>query len=176
MPNSAGKTVLFAAFGALSLMFAAIAVSPWIVDPLDYLGRRDTAPATGRQSPPGGPPTLEAPAFETLAVIVERPIFTATRRPAPPSRPAPAVTAADPPDESLILGRYRLTGIVVTPALRMVFVTEPGSRKTIAVERGMELDGWTIIEVERHVIVLESGDRRKRIKIGDDADIEISSE
>ena len=58
----------------------------------------------------------------------------------------------------------------------MVFVTEPGSGKTIAMERGKELDGWAIIEVERHVIVLESGDRRKRIKIGDDADIEISSE
>lgn len=165
---------MFATFGALCLMFAAIAVAPWIVDPLDYLGQRDTAPATGEQSPPGGLPTLEAPAFENLAVIVERPIFTATRRPAPPSRPAP--TAADPPDESLILGRYKLTGVVVTPALRMVFVTEPGSGKTIAVERGKELDGWAIIEVERHVIVLESGDRRKRITIGDDADTEISSE
>ena len=125
---------------------------------------------------PGYEPAFGAPDLETLAVIVERPLFTATRRSAPPVQPTPAATVAEPLDPALILGRYRLTGIVVTPGLRMVFVTEPGSRKTIAVARGKKLDGWLVSEVEQHVVVLESGDRRQRIKIGDDAQIEISSE
>ena len=176
MARSTGNIVIFAAFGTLCLMFAAIALTPWMIDPLDYLGHSDPATAPVEQSQPRGLPTLDAPAIESFAEIVDRPLFTATRRAAPQSEPTPPATVADAPDESLILGRYKLTGIVVTPAMRMVFVTVPGSRKTIAVARGKELDGWIITEVDRHVIVLESGDRRTRIKVGDDAEIEIFSE
>ena len=170
------KTFIHVMLGAVSLLFAGIAAAPWIVDPLDYIAPRETAAADGQRSQPLGPPSLDAPSLESLSEIVERPLFTATRRPAPPAQPAPAKAAAEALDKSLILGRYKLTGIIVTPALRMVFVTVPGSRKTIAVARGKLLDGWVVSEVERQVIVLVSGERRKRIKIGDDATIEILSE
>ncbi len=176
MLRSLGKFVKYFGFGALCMGLVVVAITPWITDPLATLGRGPAVPDGGDTGQPGYAPAFGAPDLETLAVIVERPLFTATRRPAPPVQPSPAATVAEPVDPSLILGRYRLTGIVVTPGLRMVFVTEPGSRKTIAVARGKELDGWLVSEVEQHVVVLESGDRRQRIKIGDDAHIEISSE
>lgn len=173
-----GKMLISALFGGLCLTFAGIAVAPWLIDPLDYL-----APGGGGAAAPDieirtvRPATLEAPAFDSLAIIVERPLFTATRRPAPDIEPTPvAATAAKPPDKSLILGRYKLTGIVVSPGLRMVLVTEPGSRRTTAVALGAELDGWLVSEVEQHLIVLESNGRRKVIRIGEDAAIEIISE
>ena len=174
MPRWLGKIVKYVVFGALCLGLVMVAIAPWITDPLATMGQGPAVPDPGDTSQPGYVPAFEAPALETLAVIVERPLFTATRRPAPPVLSTPA--AAEPLDPSLILGRYRLTGIVVTPGLHMVFVTEPGSRKTIAVALGKELDGWLVSEVEQHVVVLESGDRRHRIKIGEDAHIEISSE
>ncbi len=171
-----GKMLISTLFGVLCLTFAVIAAAPWLIDPLDYLAHGGGAAAPEEQSRARGLPTLEAPAFDSLAVIVERPLFTATRRPAPDIEPPPVAGAAEPLDKSLILGRYKLTGIVVTPSLRLVFVTEPGSRRTTAVALGKELDGWLVAEVEQHVIVLESDGRRKVIRIGEDAIIEISSE
>ena len=94
------------------------------------------------------------------------------RRPAPPLPPSPAAVVADAPDEGLILGRYRLTGVVVTPSLRIIFVSQPGSGRKFAVEEGEELDGWLVAEVERHVIVLTSGDRRETIPIRERAAVE----
>ena len=109
MARSTGNTVIFAAFGTLCLMFAAIALTPWMIDPLDYLGHSDPATAPVEQSLPRGLPTLDAPAIESFAEIVDRPLFTATRRAAPQSEPTPPATVADAPDESLLLGRYQLT-------------------------------------------------------------------
>ena len=176
MQRSIVKIVTFGALGALCLFLGGVAVAPWTADPLVNLGRQPPAPAPGDDSQPGYVLAFEAPAPEALAVIVERPIFTASRRPPPAVLPAPAAPAAETLDKSLILGRYKLTGVVVTPTLRLVFVTRPGSRKTIAVARGKKLDGWVISEVEQHLIVLESDQGRIRIKIEDDAGIEIISE
>lgn len=176
MQRSIVKIVTFGALGALCLFLGGVAVAPWTADPLVNPGRQPPAPAPGDDSQPGYAPAFEAVAPEALAVIVERPIFTATRRPPPAVLPAAAAPAAETPDKSLILGRYKLTGVVVTPTLRLVFVTKPGSRKTIAVARGKKLDGWVISEVEQHLIVLESDQGRIRIKIEDDAGIEIISE
>ena len=178
MSQSVGKAIVFSSLGALCLLFAASAVAPWLVDPQDYLGQDGYMAAPEEQSRAWGIPTLNAPAFESLAVIVERPLFTATRRPAPAIEPAPepAAVTAEPVDKSLILGRYKLTGVVVTPDLRLVYVTEPNSRRTTTVALGKKLDGWLVSEVEQNVIVLESEGRRKVIKIGEDAEIEISTE
>jgi len=178
MSQSSGKMLISALFGALCLTFAGIAVAPWLIDPLDYLAPGDGVAAPEIRIRTEGLATLEAPAFDSLAIIVERPLFTATRRPAPDLEPMPvaAAVAAKPLDKSLILGRYKLTGIVVSPGLRLVFVTEPGSRRTTAVALGKELDGWLVSEVEQHVIVLESNGRRKVIRIGEDATIEITTE
>lgn len=172
----AARLFMTTLFAGTCLMLAAIAAAPWLVDPLDYLapGAAPVAPAAQSQSP--GRPSLEAPAMDSLAVIIERPLFTATRRAAPALEPLPTATAVKQEDKSLILGRYKLTGIIVTPSLRLVFITEPGSRKTTSVALGEKLDGWLVAEVEQHVIVLESDGRRKTIHVGEDATIEISSE
>ncbi len=171
-----GKMLISTLFGVLCQTFAGIAAAPWLIDPLDYLAPGDGVAASEIQIRTEGLATLEAPTFDSLAVIVERPLFTATRRPAPDIEPTPVAVAAKPLDKSLILGRYKLTGIVVTPELRLMLVTEPGSRRTTAVALGKKLDGWLVAEVEQHVIVLESGGRRKGIRIGEDATIEISTE
>ncbi len=171
-----GKLMSSTLFGALCLSFAGIAAAPWLIDPLDYLDHDDGVAVPEEQSRTRGLPTLEAPAFDSLAIIVERPLFTATRRAAPEIEPASVASAPEPRDKSLILGRYKLTGIIVTPELRLMLVTEPGSRRTTAVALGKKLDGWLVAEVERHVIVLESDGRRKVIHIGEDATIEISTE
>lgn len=176
MPHPIGKKLLLSALTVLCLVFLAAAAAPWVVDPLDFLGpESNVAVALERVRTPALP-KFDAPALEHLAAIVERPIFTATRRPAPKPPPARAAASADPPDNGLILGRYRLAGVVLTPNLRLVFVTQLGTNKTIAVKQGEELDGWVVVEVERHTIVLRSRERQETITIRYSEDLESSTE
>ena len=170
MSEIAGKVLLFGTLGSLCLGLLAVAAAPWFIDPLAYLAPQGTPVAADGRAEPPVLPRFDAPSVDELAAIVERPLFTATRRPAPQAQRASAAVD-NRPQSGLILGRYRLTGVVVTPTLRMVFVTQPGSRKTIAVEIGKELDGWVVTEVERHAIVLKSGEREETIVIGESAEI-----
>jgi hypothetical protein len=76
--------------------------------------------------------------------IVERPLFTPSRR------PAPGVSAISPTIES----RYRLVGIMGNGAKRKAFVAE-GPRRT-EITAGDRLDGWTVKEIGQDRVVLTS--------------------
>ncbi len=88
---------------------------------------------------------------------------------------APAA-AAPPPDASLILGRYRLSGVVVTPDRRLVLLTRKGGSTTIGVAKGEMLDGWALTEVEREVIVFERDARKKTYIVRDATEVENTTE
>ena len=156
-----GAKVILLLSGAV---LAAIAVAPWLVaDPIAYLPRNGAPPSVPAIVP--AVPALDQPPIERYAAIVGRPLFTATRRP-----PPPAATAV--PEDSLILGRYALTGVVVTPTMRVVFVTERGSGKTLTVARGETLGNWVLVAVERDRIILESGDQRREILVGEKVSVQ----
>lgn len=175
MTQSAGANLLIAALGALCVVLLGATATPWLVDPLDHIGGPDAAGAVG--APPATAlPRFDAPPAESLTLLVERPLFTATRRPPPPAEMTTPAAAAPPPDTSLILGRYRLSGVVVTPDRRQVLLTRKGGSATIGVAKGELLDGWALTEVEREFIVFERDARKKTYIVRDAIEVENTTE
>jgi hypothetical protein len=158
MPPPAGAPGLTAGLGLCCLVLLGVALAPWLVDPLAYLAAARRADKVGREVAPLLPPALETPPLDRFAAIVERPLFTATRRPAPAAPAAPVVSA-----EGLILGAYRLTGVVVTPTHRLLLLRRQDDRRTIRVAEGEAVDGWTIVRVASDKLVVESAGRQQEI-------------
>lgn len=157
--------LLVAALAILCVVLAAVTVAPWLFDP----AADPTADASGRESQEAVPtptPRLELPPIERFAALVERPIFTATRRSAP-RRPGPGAAPISGAGTNLVLGRYRLTGVVVAPAKRLVLLKRPGDGKTIRVFEGETIDGWTLTQVSKTTLTLESGNRREEFLVRD---------
>lgn len=134
----------------------AVALVPWLVPAHRLVDARLPATARGETS---APPPLALQPIEAYAATVERPLFTATRRAAPPGM-APAERTA-----GLILGRYRLTGVIVTPGKRSILLASANNR-TQTVVQGEAIDGWTLRSVERDRIVLENGGKQEVVPVG----------
>jgi general secretion pathway protein N len=138
------------ALGAAAIVFAALAAWPWLVAPIPAV-RPPTAPAAN-----GTPPVPAAlPPLASYAAIVERPLFSPSRRP-PPN----AETPAGPSIES----RYRLLGMVATGLHKKAFVAD-GTRK-VEIAEGDRLDSWTVTEIgaDRVRLTSPTGEMTLRLK------------
>lgn len=138
----------------LCATFVALAAWPWL--PLDAAG---PAPAI---RPPGAvgvvaEAELAMPPLDSFRATVERPLFVATRSPARP------VEAAGP---DLILGRYRLTGVMIASERTTVLLRPATGGKVIRLEQGQELDGWKVVTITPDHIVLTTAGREQRIPLG----------
>jgi len=163
MAAPVGERLLVSALGLSCMVFLGVALVPWLIDPADYLAAGRGAQATTEVAEPPMAPRLELPPLEQFAAIVERPIFTATRRSA---RRPPAAPSSEPASSGgLILGRYQVIGVVVAPDNRMLLLKRLGGAETIRLKEGEEIDGWTLVDVTRDDVVLESGGRREKIEV-----------
>jgi hypothetical protein len=145
---------LSALLGLLCVAFGALAIWPWLPGGIE-------APA--RQPPPAaiaGPiaeAELALPPLESLRATVERPLFVATRSPA---------RAAVETGTDLVLGRYRLTGVMIARERTTVLLRPIGGGKVIRLVQGQELDGWKVVSITADHIVLAGGGREQRIPLG----------
>jgi hypothetical protein len=143
-----------ALLGTLCAAFAALAVWPWVQS-----GGATPPLVSAAASSPG--PIAEAdlslPPLETFSATTERPLFTATRSP-----PRAAVDSGG----ELILGRYRLTGVMIARDRTTVLLRPVGGGKVIRLGQGQELDGWKVLTITADHIVLGSAGREQRIPLG----------
>jgi hypothetical protein len=128
------------AFGAGAILCAALAVWPWIVPPLPAL-----RPLAGPPASAPAPALAALPPLAGYGAIVERPLFTPTRRPPPGTtgEPGPSIES-----------RYRLLGIVATGPQKKAFVADGARRFEIA--EGDTLDGWAVKNIGQDRVVLAS--------------------
>ncbi|HZK92292.1 MAG TPA: hypothetical protein VFC56_19300 [Stellaceae bacterium] len=129
------------ALGGAVALLAGLAIWPWLVPP-----RAAARPLAAPQAAAPAPLLAALPELSTYAAIVERPLFT-------PSRRAPPGAAAAAPGPS-IESRYRLVGIMGAGATRKAFVAEGAHRAEIA--EGDLFDGWTVKEIGRDRVLLTS--------------------
>jgi hypothetical protein len=125
-----------------AMLAAAIAV-PWAdgVAPPPPAG---PAPQ-GSETPAPAPTALPGP--DEMTETTARPLFTASRRPAPaPAAPGPAASSA--PRKPTRLVGYRLTGIVRSSSQRMILLTEEKSGRVLELHEGDEVDGWRLMSIE----------------------------
>ena len=81
-------------------------------------------------------------------MVLGRPLFSQSRRPAPP----PAHDAENPRSFP------RLAGIVIVPGFR-VALFENAQKQTQAVAKDGMIEGWRIVHIDPETIRMETGDR-----------------
>lgn len=124
--------------------------------------------ASGPIAPPGatsGPPSFSLPplpALESLPETTARPLFNTTRR-APPAAGRPAPAAPEP--AAAMMGRYRLSGVVIDGRTRKVLVAPAAGGKIVSVAEGDMLDGWKVERISPESLVLRSGDRTETVEL-----------
>lgn len=115
-------------------------------------------------APPPLPQDLAAVApVEEYAIITERPVFNESRRPEAGTEagfaeviPDAGASATDP--------EVRLTGVVITPDVRVATLTPSGSGEPVVAREGAELEGmyagWTVSRVDARQVTLASSEGR----------------
>jgi hypothetical protein len=128
--------------GGATAACALMAVWPWLFPPVPATRPLATAPA----STPA--PALSAlPPLTNFSAIVERPLFSPSRR------PPPGVSAAAGP---LVASRYRLLGVLATGPKKRAFLADGARRVDVA--EGERLDGWTVKQIGADSVRLSSSD------------------
>lgn len=143
------------------LLFVVVALGgllalQWVGWPPETPGA-DTAPSAGDPVLAAGeaanPLDLLQPLAdrEEYAVVVERPLFTADRRP-PPDVPE---EAAPEPAADLSLDKVDLNAVLITPQESLAWVRDASSQEVRRVRPGEEVEGWAVRDILPDRVVLE---------------------
>lgn len=97
--------------------------------------------------------------LESMRATVERPLFNATRRPAPPG-------AAEGAKPSLNRGQFVLTGTMIVDNVAIAFLKEAGGAgKSRSVKKGDSINGMVVASVEPDRIRLAVGDDSEDLEL-----------
>jgi hypothetical protein len=111
----------------------------------------------------GRAPTVEAPPglapLATLREVVERPLFSETRRPVPPE--APKETAPTKPLAASVLG------IFLAPGARRAVLEVGQPPQVMRVGEGDRVEGWTVSRIASDSVELARGSARQEIRVKD---------
>ena len=109
------------------------------------VARVETASPAGLTNP------LAAPSLNRLSATRERPLFTPSRRAAPP--PAPVASAA--PVESVTAPpQIALVGVVIGVEGPHAVVNDLALNKIVRLRIGDEIEGWKVREIDERLLVL----------------------
>lgn len=112
------------------------------------------------EAPPAGFAPL--PDLKDLAEVVERPLFTQNRLPAPPE--AQADTPAQKPGQQFA---YDLSGIVITASQQMALLRNTRTREIRQVRLGETIDGWEVTAISADQVILSRGQDTQALKLID---------
>jgi general secretion pathway protein N len=98
---------------------------------------------------------VAAQSLEQLSTILDRPLFSPTRRPpAPPPAPPPIVQAAEPPAPPPPPPNLVLFGVVMDGEGARAVVRSGADKKLVRAQIGDEIDGWKVSQIEGRKVVL----------------------
>ena len=103
---------------------------------------------------------LQNPAISTFAEIVERPLFTQSRRPAPKKDTKVAEAAVKPET-------FELIGVIISPAGRMALLRTLATSEIVRAVEGQNVGGWEVRTIKPTQVVLQQGDDSEVLKIND---------
>lgn len=110
------------------------------------------------------PPQLaEMQPLEAYQVIIERPVFNQSRRPEAESGNGTESVVATPDVQAANL-EVRLTGVVLTPEMKIVTLTPEGGKEALIVREGTALEGeqvgWSVSRIDARQVTLDASDGR----------------
>ncbi|HWE72693.1 MAG TPA: hypothetical protein VG328_05990 [Stellaceae bacterium] len=139
-------TVLAAGFGsAVALEWSAPAVSSAAEAP---------PPAKSAKATDAAPVYSLAP-LSTFSAVMDRPLFS------PDRRPAPGVSETLGSWSALVLA-----GIVVTPDSHEVLIAHGTPPKLVHLQEGQSVDGWTVRAIEPDHVVVANGGEQHELRFG----------
>lgn len=94
------------------------------------------------------PPLAVADPEQAYPESGARPLFTPTRR------PAPQATAA----VNMVKGQFTLHGVTIVGDIRIAMLREKGTGKSVRAEKGRDLNGMRVAEIESDRVTLRLGD------------------
>lgn len=112
---------------------------------------RSEATGTSRDNPGFAMPPLRG-----YAEVVERPLFSETRRPSVEAAPVDPRSSA-----------FNLVGIVISAQQRHALIEHGQPPRLEHATEGQEIDGWTVESIQRDRVVLQRGDLRLEVKAKD---------
>ena len=125
------------------------------------------APAADAQPPPADADlALALPPPERFAVVVERPLFSPTRRPAPPAAEvaeAPALPEEPPPEPEAVEAEpppvvdFTLVGVVIAGTERYALVERHEDGRVVQVPEGGDVSGWFAVLIDPDGAVFRNG-------------------
>ena len=110
------------------------------------------------------PPQLaEMQPVEAYQIIIERPVFNQSRRPEAESGNG-TETVVVPGEIQATNLEVRLTGVVLTPEMKIVTLTPEGGQEALIVREGTALEGeqlgWSVSRIDARQVTLNASDGR----------------
>jgi hypothetical protein len=119
-------------------------------------------PASEQAAGAAADAAFEAEPRETFAATVDRPLFSRSRRPAPPE---PAAVAAAKPGENG--APFELSGVLIAGASRVAFLKPIAQPKTLRVLEGETIEGWKVERILPERVVIGNGGARAELTLKD---------
>ena len=142
---------LISAFAILAAVLLAVLAAEY------GAGAKLSERTAGRGTPAAAP--VQAKLLPSIAAVnpdqeysetSARPLFTPTRRPAPPAAAPTAPTA-------MAKGQFTLTGVTIVGPLKIALLREKSSGRVVRVEEGKEVNGITVTQVDPEQVKLTQG-------------------
>lgn len=119
------------------------------------------APSSGKRAAPAEakllPPMLALAPEQAYPETTARPLFLPTRRPAP--------EAPSPDKRSFVQGQFVLQGVTVAGDTRIALLREKANGRIHRVERGREVNGIQVLEIQPEVVTLAMGSEREVLSL-----------
>lgn len=113
---------------------------------------RKAAPAESKLLPP----IAAIAPDQVYAETVNRPLWIPTRRPAPAAAVVPA---------SFARGQFILQGVIVAGGTHIAMLREKASGRMHRVEKGRDVNGVTVAEIDPDKVTLAQGDEREVVEL-----------
>jgi type II secretory pathway component PulC len=148
---------------AAALSVLAIALATVIAFEAEYGSSLASvlAPGASRRAVPADakllPPLLATAPEQAYPETAARPLFIPTRRPAPEALAAPQSTFQK--------GQFVLQGVIAVGENRIAMLREKSNGRIHRVERGRELNGIKVLEIEREAVTLAQGGEQETLSM-----------
>jgi hypothetical protein len=107
------------------------------------------------------------PSAAELAGVVQRPLFSPTRRPAEPAPPVPAPVAVSVPPPKIDTGQYRLMGVVIEGDTKLAVLRAVRGNGVFRASEGERIEEWTVVAIEPAAVLLRQGDVEDMVLLQD---------
>ncbi|MGI9335838.1 MAG: hypothetical protein ACR2RL_22045 [Gammaproteobacteria bacterium] len=131
--------------------------------------RADAGASVPGAAGPDAPVDVQAPSLPSLASLdqtIQRPLFSATRRPPEPVKPEGAPTSkVAAPARDTPLPATELSAVVMYGDTRVALLKTPAGGGLIRKQVGEEVEGWRLESIDSLNVLLQNGANRHRLQL-----------